>query len=189
MKQPTDSSGIQECPGYVCRLRRSLYGAVQAGEIWGSVIHFFVLNLGFKQSSVDERTYFLRPSSGHYMILLIVVDDMVFASSSQQLINDFKQQLSTKFKIKLLGTLKSFIGWRVKRNAQGLYVDQSKYLKNLVEENNLSHLESSPTPFPSNTDLTAAHEGDTMLDAFLHKRYRSIVGGILYAAVCTRPDL
>ena len=189
MEQPCDSSGKQAYPGYVYRLLRSLYGAVQSGEIWGGVRHEYLIELEFKQSQVDQRTYFFRPSSEHYLALVIVVDDMIFAANSQDLIDGFKRRISDRFKFKLLGPVQSFIGWNVTRTSNGIFLDQQKYLKSLIQEQNLGHLKPVETPFPANADITTAHEGDSPLSPFHHSRYRSLVGGLLYAAVCTRPDL
>ena len=189
MEQTCDSSGKQAHPGYVCRLLRSLYGAVQSGEIWGEVLHEYLIELCFKQSSVDQRTYFFRPSSEHYMALVIVVDDMIFAANTQDLIDDFKRRTSERFKVKILGPVQSFIEWNVNRTSAGIFPDQQKYLKSLIHEQSLGHLKPVETPFPTNADITIAHERDSPLSTFHNSRYRSLVGGLLYAAVCTRPDL
>ena len=38
IEQPTDSSGTEEKPGYVCQLQKSIYGLRQAGKICGSAL-------------------------------------------------------------------------------------------------------------------------------------------------------
>ena len=60
MEQPTNSSGIHARPGFVCRLRKSIYGLRQAGFIWGTVIHVKFMEWGFEQSNQDQRLYFYR---------------------------------------------------------------------------------------------------------------------------------
>lgn len=58
MMQPVDSSGEQRFPGNVSLVTKSLYGASQAGEIWGSLIHNNIPKWRFTQSTQDRRLYF-----------------------------------------------------------------------------------------------------------------------------------
>lgn len=189
MEQPYDRNGQQEKPGYHCQLLCSIYGAVQAGEIWGGVINSFLITIGFQQSKIDAHLYFYRPNDDNFMVLVIVVDDMVFAAKKQSLINEFKSYIYDRFNVKLLGCIKYFMGWNIDRDRNGIYVSQSKYIRRMIKENNLSHLKPLPTPLPFTVDISAAHGGDIVLKAQLHNRFRSIIGALLYAAVCNRTDI
>lgn len=55
MGQPTDSSQKQKYPGNVCRLIKSIYGAKQAGKIWGSLLAKTLKKWGFNDSKIDPR--------------------------------------------------------------------------------------------------------------------------------------
>lgn len=188
MHQPTDSTGRQKHPGMVCKLQKSLYGARQAGEIWGSVIHGKLLSWGFKQSSQDQRLYFLV-SGSNFIVLLLVVDDMAFASTSQHMLDDLKGKLSASFKVKLLGPLKSFIGWTIRRTNNGITVCQGTYIERMLRLHNLSHVSSVPTPLPERANLNPREPEETPLSSIDHHRYRSLVGSLSYLAICTRPDI
>ena len=189
MQQPTDSTGILERPGYAVLVYKSLYGGKQCGSIWGTVLHTTLLSWDFRQSHIDSRLYFFTSSDGRYVILVVVVDDMALASNDQPLLDHFKQKFSARFKVKLLGRLKSFIGWEIYRDSSGLYVSQSTYFQKMLREHNLSPLNAVSCPLPLSADLTESHDGDTLLSPRDHARYRSLVGSLMYAAVCTRPDL
>lgn len=45
------------------------------------------------------------------------------------------------------------------------------------------------TPLPVSADVVSAKPDEPLLDAYHHAEYRAQVGGLLYAAVCTRPDI
>lgn len=123
MEQPTDSTCIQLKPNHVALVVKSIYGHKAAGSIWGSVIHDTVWTRSFEQSRVDNRMHIIRTATC-YPLLRIVVDDMILASTSRQLPEDIKRRLRVVFKIKLLGSLRSFIGWPLLRTPSGIYVSQ-----------------------------------------------------------------
>jgi len=60
MQQPTDSSGEQRYPGFVCEQRKSIYGLKQAGEIWGSLLATTLTTWGFITSNFDKRVFFIQ---------------------------------------------------------------------------------------------------------------------------------
>lgn len=188
MKQPTDSTGIPKRPGYVVILKKSIYGAKQAGEIWGSVIHEKFINWGFEPSSQDARLYFKRNGS-KYMMLIVVVDDMAFASNDGGMMTEFKQKLRETFKVKLLGQLKSFIGWEITRTASGITICQQKYILKILELQNMENVKPVSTPLPLNADITSRKSDEQPLSKPDHERYRSLIGSISYLAICSRPDI
>ena len=188
MQQPTDSSQKLAMPGHVCQLEKSLYGLRQAGEIWGQVIHQKFTKWGFQQSNQDPRQY-LYQSKGSFINLILVVDYMAYCSNDEHLIEWFEQQLKQAFKVKLLGNLKAFIGWEFSYTDNGLYLGQEKYVRRLLTEHDMQHVKAVSTPLPTGCDTTAIHYNDIHLNHLDHKRYRSLVGGLSYLAICTRPDI
>ena len=188
MQQPTNSTGIPAMPGHVCRLKKSIYGLPQAGEIWGQVIHNKFIESGFKQSNQDKRLYFYNKGN-KFINLIIVVDDMAFSSNDRELIKWFKSMITSAFKVKLLGVLKMFIGWELTHTNNGIYIGQEKYIKRILLDNNMQHVKSVDTPLPTKCNLTSTQKSEPKLPPTDHKRYRSLIGALSYLAICTRPDL
>lgn len=56
-KQPTDSTGKQEGPVFACKLKKSIYGLLQAGITWGFLFVAKILNQDFKRSKLDVRVF------------------------------------------------------------------------------------------------------------------------------------
>ena len=175
-------------PGHVCQLEKSLYGLRQAGEIWGQVINQNFTKWGFQQSTQDPRLYFYQ-SNRSFINLILVVDDMAYCSNDEHLIEWFEQQLKKSFKVKLLCKLKAFIGWEFSYTDNRLYLGQEKYVRRLLTEHDMQHVKPVSTPLPTSCDTTEIHSNDINLNHLDHKRYRSLVGGLSYLAICTRPDI
>lgn len=81
---------------------------------------------GFSALTFDSRLY-LQKRSDDLIILFLVVDDVVFASNNQELLDDCKSYLQQHIVVKLYGTLTSFIGWSVERTTKGLTRHQNQY--------------------------------------------------------------
>ena len=103
--------------------------------------------------------------------------------------NKFKNCLSAEFDVKLYGKLTSFIGWNISYHPDGIKIDQRGYAKEILEQAGMLNANSSATPLPKTADLTSMNENDRALSTKYHATYRSLLGGLLYLATCTRPDL
>ena len=107
------------------------------------------------------------------------------------MLEKFKSKLRLTFDVKLFGAHKNFIGWSIVRNIHGLIVHQSAYAKKLFQKYGLEDANIVRTSLPTNASqqLRPASDNETLLHKAEHSSYRAITGGILYLAVCTRPDL
>lgn len=114
---------------------------------------------------------------------------MAVASNSQNLIDDFKDQLTTTVKVKLLRKLTSFIGWNLSFTSEGIYVSQSKIEPKVLPNHNLSHVQCVSTPLPLSADVSFQHSNESYLSTADYHRYCSIVGSLEYLAVCKRLNI
>jgi hypothetical protein len=70
-------------PNYVCKLDKALYGLKQAPRAWYSSLSSKLIALGFQASKADTSLFFY--SQGNIqMFVLVYVDDIIIASSSDQ---------------------------------------------------------------------------------------------------------
>jgi hypothetical protein len=81
MRQPPGYEDTQH-PGYVCKLDKAIYGLKQAPRAWYSRVSAKLLQLGFVSSKGDTSLFFLRNKQVTKFIL-VYVDDIIIASSSQ----------------------------------------------------------------------------------------------------------
>lgn len=70
----------------------------------------------------------------HLIALLVYVDDIIVGSNSMAVVDDVKNYLSSRFKIRVLGKVKYFLGLEIARNQEGIAVSQRKYALDLLED-------------------------------------------------------
>ena len=92
----------------MCKLEKSMYGAKRASKIYGSVLEERLKGFRLKSSKIDERLCTFSKAE-NFIIIVIVVDDLAFASNSPYLMNKFKHCLTAELDIKLYGKSTSFI--------------------------------------------------------------------------------
>ena len=188
MEQPTNSSCKEAMPNHVCELLKSMYGSKRAGKIWGSLLCETLLSWGFKQSLIDPRVFY-KSVKQEFIIVVVVVDDLDFASSSTNLLDYFKKRLQATFDVKLFGSLRTFVGWEITQNDDGIAISQARYANELLTKHNLNQANAVWTPLPANANISPAEDGEHILIPAMHSYYRTSIGELLYLAVCSRPDI
>lgn len=181
MKQP---QGLEDGSNLVCRLNKALYGLKQAPRAWNDKFNKYVVNkIGFKQCENDLCLY-VRNVNNDIMYLLLYVDDIILAGSNINSVESVKQKLMTEFKCKDLGNLNQFLGIKITKTKDGMFLSNKTYLENVLNRFEMSNCNAVSTPLDVNPprDLN----GPCIIDL---KPYRELVGCLMYAMLSTRPDL
>ena len=167
----------------VCRLVKSLYGLRQAPREWFDKFSHALLVFGFQQSKCDNSLFFIHTSAG-YTALLVYVDDIILTGSLENHITEFKDFLNTQFKVKDLGHLNYFLGIKIARSKDGIYIHQRKYALNLLQNTGLLGSKPSAITLPVQHNLSST-TGTPLTDG---SSYRRLVGQLIYLTI-TRPEL
>ena len=148
--------------------------------------------IGFKRCEA-HHCYHVKFFDNSYIILLLYVDDMLIVGSSIDEINNLKKQLSKQFAMKDLRAVKQILGKRVIRDkANGtLKLSQSKYVKKVLSRFNMNEAKLVSTPLGSHFKLSKEQSLKTEeeMDHMSKVPYVSAIGSLMYAMVCTRPDI
>ena len=166
----------------VCRLNRSLYGLKQSGRNWNTLLHTFFIDHGFTQSQVDTCVY-CKSVDGQMLVVLVWVDDIIVAASNDLLLCEIKNLLKSTFKMKDFGQISWFLGIQFIHENGCIKMNQTQYLVNLLKKYNMDQCKPRATPceLKLNFNSQAASEFSV--------KYRELVGSLIYAMTCTRPDL
>lgn len=85
-------------PDHVCRLKKSLYGFLQAPRAWFSPLIEKLQSYGFQVSKVNTSLYTLRDGKLH-LLVLIFVDDIIVTGSNSSAITRLITRLSLAFPV------------------------------------------------------------------------------------------
>ena len=132
--------------------------------------------------------------TGEYIYLLLYVDDMLITSKSRSAIDTLKKDLSSEFEMKDLGEAKKVLGMEITRDRRSgrVSLTQKGYLQKVLQRFNIGKdTKSVSTPLTSHFMLSAMMSPKNVeeRDYMTHVLYASAVGSLMYAMVCTRPDL
>ena len=169
----------------VLLLMKGLYGLKQSGYLWNKEVKKTLVNMGFSQCVSDPGLYVMELEDGEFVYLTMYVDDLLLATSNEEKRKWIEDELSKKYKIKLMGEINSILGAIVDFNLKDQYVtiQQSNYLQELGKRWNEEESGTQHTPMDSGLKLLDGENGEEIKD------YRKALGGILYAALMSRTDL
>ena len=179
-----ERKGITLAKTDVFRLKKSIYGLKQATRQWFLKFSAALSRLGFTTGTSDHTLFLKSFADGHFLSVLVYVDDIIVAGSSashsRQLIHDLSQQ----FKLRDLGVLKYFLGLEIARTSQGISLIPHKYALEMLTSTGMLGCKPTSTPMVPNLHL-ALKDGDLIDEP---ERYRSLVGRLMYLTI-TCPDI
>ncbi|GKV09943.1 hypothetical protein SLEP1_g21378 [Rubroshorea leprosula] len=168
---------------YVCRPKKALYGLKQAPRAWFHRFASFLKSCGFIQAQTDSSMFLYR-NRGSMAVLLLYVDDIILTASISSLLSSVLSLLKKEFLMIDLGPLNYFLGVSATHNSDGIFLEQSKYVLDLLDRTGMSDCKSVATPLDSRKKLVL-NDGPRHSDP---SGYRSIVGALQYLTF-THPDI
>ncbi|CAM9000216.1 unnamed protein product [Rhodiola kirilowii] len=170
-------------PASVYHLKKALYCLKQAPRAWYERLTVFLVDHGYVRGGVD-KTLFVKHTRSDFIIAQIYVDDIVFGSNTQKLVDQFIEQMQKEFKMSMVGEMNYFLGLQVTQKEDGIFISQSKYAKNLIKKFDLEKASHKRTPAATYIKITKDEVGPKV-DQTL---YRSMIGSLLYL-IASRPDI
>jgi len=67
------------------------------------------------------------------IIIEFYVDDIIFRSDDDRLSQNILKDMQQEFEMSLLGELKFFLGLQISQQADGIFISQSKYIKEMLK--------------------------------------------------------
>ena len=172
-----------EFSDFVYFLFKALYGLKQAPRTWYDTLSEFLLENGFTRGVID-KTLFFKMHKNDMILVQVYVDDIIFGSTNDQLCSRFAKLMQSKYEMSMMGELTYFLGLQVSQRNDGIFICQSKYLRDLLKKYGLEDASTAKTPMATATKLDQDDPGKTVDIT----SYRGMIGSLLYLTA-SRPDI
>jgi hypothetical protein len=175
-----------------CHLKKSIYGLKQASRQWYLKFDQIIRQFGFRENKRDNCIY-AKFRGSKYIFLVLYVDDILLASNDKNMVLETKRFLTSKFEMKDLGEASYVLGIEIYRDRHNgiLGLSQKAYIEKILQKYNMSKCSASPAPIVKGDKFGKHQCPKNKYEAAQMESipYTSAVGSIMYAQVCTRPDL
>ncbi|GJV97831.1 retrovirus-related pol polyprotein from transposon TNT 1-94 [Tanacetum coccineum] len=156
---------------HIYKLKKALYGLKQAPKAWYDRLKAFLIKHEYKMGMVDN-TLFTKKKSSNLIIVQIYVDDIIFGSTCQDMCDEFAKIMHDEFEMSMMGELNFFLGLQIKQMEDGIFFNQSKYIKEMLKKFGLEESKPMKTPMSSDTKLTKDEECESVDST----KYRGMIG-------------
>ena len=164
------------------KLNKSLYALKQSGRNWNKMLHECLIRNDFILNPADHCVYMKQ---NERLLIVSWVDNLIIATDKVTSLSNVnvKKMLMSEFKMKDLGKLNHFIGIDFHITQGCVKMNQNKYIGRVLERFNMSNCQPRETPCELKIDLS------NNSDPVDSRKYREIIGSLIYLMTCTRPDL
>nr|GFA30419.1 hypothetical protein [Tanacetum cinerariifolium] len=170
-------------PDHVYALDKALYGLKQAPRAWYDVLSQFLIESGFQKGSIDT-TLFIKKKGSHIMLIQIYVDDIIFGSTNPKYCTKFSELMVKRFEMSMMGEMKLFLGLQVNNFSNRIFINQSKYILDILSRFGLENCDSVPTPMVEQAKLKLDLDGKPVN----HTDCRNMIGSLMYVT-SSGPDI
>lgn len=114
---------------------------------------------------------------------------LLLPMNSNWLTNSKGVCLSSTFKLNLLVQLTDFTAWNLLRTIDGIHIDQSGFIKRMLMDFSLNHINGVTTLLPISADFSLRKEDEPRFSTENHFRCKSLISFLAYLEICSRPEI
>ena len=117
--------------GHCVKLLKSLYGLKQSPRNWNTHLYKFILSIGLRLSQLDHCMY-IGVIESHTALMGVFVDDILLASTCEDVTVHVKSLFQAQFRIKDIGPASKFLNIRITRRLGVISIDQEPYVNSIL---------------------------------------------------------
>jgi hypothetical protein len=175
-----------------CKPKKSIYRLKQMSRQWYIKFDEVIRSFSFGGNKVDNCIY-VKFKGNDFTIVVLYVDDILLASSDKNMLYETKSFLSSNFDMKDLGDASYVMGTEIHRDrTKGvLGLSQKSYIDRVLKRYNMHKCSTMPALVVKGDKLGTFQCPKNKYESGQMKSipYASTVGSLMYAQVCTRPDI
>jgi hypothetical protein len=174
---------LSENTYYVCNLKKALYGLKHAPRAWYSRLDKYLQQAGFIKGSADNNLY-IKVTQDSILLIEVYVDDIIFGSIDDRLSQKFAKDMQNEFEMSLLGELSFFLGLQICQRNQGIFISQTKYIREILKRFRMEDCKLVTTPMQTSCKLRK----DDYSKFTDQRQYMSMIDNLQYVTT-SRPDV
>ncbi|KAM2382860.1 hypothetical protein ACFXTH_040483 [Malus domestica] len=176
----------------VCKLQRSIYGLKQASRSWNIRFDTEIKTFGFTQNE-DDNCVYQKVVGNAVVFLVLYVDDILLFGNDTAVLSSVKVWLSKTFHMKDLGDASYVLGIKLYRDRSRKLIglSQSMYIDKVLSRFQMEQSKKGILPVRHGIHLSKSMEPKTPeeIRQMSTVPYASAIGSLMYAMICTRPDI
>ena len=110
------------------------------------------------------------------MLVQVYVDDIILGSTNDQLCSRFAKLMQSKYDMSMMGELTYFLGLQLSQRDDGIFIFQSKYVRDLLKKYGLEDASTAKTPMATAMKLDQDDPGKCVDIT----SYQGMIGSLLY---------
>jgi hypothetical protein len=111
-----------------------------------------------KQSNAQKRKWkdnnlYIKVTQDGILLIEVYVDDIIFGSTDDRLSQKFAKDMQNEFEMSLLGELSFFLGLQICQRNQGIFISQTKYIREMLKRFGMEDCKPVTTPMQTSCKL------------------------------------
>jgi Reverse transcriptase (RNA-dependent DNA polymerase) len=171
------------------RLKKALYGTIEAAKLWYQTLSEYLARTGFT-ANLQDPCVFNKYTKGYQVTITLHVDDLMISCANKLCLEDILQGLQKEYKkINVQeGPKVDYLGMIFDYSEPGaVSISMGSMISELLQAIGICDQDKARTP--ANTDLFNVDDSSPLLELSDHKKFHSAVALALYVAKRGRPDL
>jgi hypothetical protein len=160
-----------------------MYGLKQSPRAWFSRLDQYLQKQGYKRGTTDNNLY-IKIEDQNMIVVVVYVDDIIFGSNLTTLSRKIATKMQEEFEMSMLGELSFFLGLQVNQTENGIFISQTKYIKELLNKFQMEDNKPVSTPMVTRCKLILEDDSPKVGQMM----YRSMVGSFIYSTTM-RPNI
>jgi hypothetical protein len=138
---------------------------------------------------LSDQCVYIKHTNDDIIIISVHVDDMTIYASTTALVEQAESDLVSEFEITCLGGAKQLLGMEIHcdHKAGTITLTQAHFIDKILRSAGMENCNPAHTPMNHNIKLVKLSDDENFPE--IRKDYQTLLGGLMYAAITTHPDI